>query len=65
MKGLKKLSAMQEATDTMLRDGKMLADATAKDVRHKLANMETVKDPSGCLMATSSVLPISGMVGIQ
>ena len=37
IKGMKNLSAMQEATDTMLRDGKMLADLAAKDVRAKLA----------------------------
>lgn len=35
MKGLKKLSAMQEAVDNALRDGKMLADAAAKDIRTK------------------------------
>lgn len=44
MKGLKKLAAMQEAVDNALRVGKMLADAVAKDVRHKLANMTTVKE---------------------
>lgn len=37
MKGLKKLSAMQEAVDTALRDGKFAADQAAKDVRAKLA----------------------------
>ena len=37
MKGLKKLSAMQEAVENALRDGKMLADSAAKDVRAKLA----------------------------
>jgi len=37
MKGLKKLSAMQEAVDTVLRDGKFAADAVAKDVRAKLS----------------------------
>ncbi len=37
MKGLKKLSAMQEAVDNALRNGKMLADSAAQDVRAKLA----------------------------
>jgi hypothetical protein len=37
MKGLKKLSAMQEAVDTALRNGKFEADTAAKDVRAKLA----------------------------
>jgi predicted phage-related endonuclease len=36
MKGLKKLSAMQEAADTALRDGIFTIDAIAKDVRAKL-----------------------------
>jgi len=37
IKGLKKLSAMQEAVDTALRDGIFAADQVAKDVRAKLA----------------------------
>lgn len=37
IKGLKKLSAMQEAVDNMLRDGKFDAEQVAKDVRAKLA----------------------------
>lgn len=37
MKGLKKLSAMQEAVDNALRDGKMMADSAAQDIRAKLA----------------------------
>lgn len=37
IKGLKKLSAMQEAVDTMLRDGKFAAEQVAKDVRAKLS----------------------------
>ncbi|MDP4112889.1 MAG: endonuclease [Bacillota bacterium] len=37
MKGLKKLSAMQDAVDTELANGKIEADAIAKDVRAKLA----------------------------
>jgi len=37
IKGLKKLSAMQEAIDTVLRDGKFAADNMAKDIRAKLA----------------------------
>lgn len=36
MKGLKKLSAMQDAVDTALRDGKFEAEQKAKDVRAKL-----------------------------
>ena len=36
MKGLKKLSAMQEAVDTALRNGKFEADQMAKDIRAKL-----------------------------
>lgn len=36
-KGLKKLSAMQEAVDNALRDAKMLADASAKKIRANLA----------------------------
>ena len=41
MKGLKKLSAMQEAVDTALRDGKYAAEQVAKDVRAKLAWIKT------------------------
>ena len=37
MKGLKKLSAMQDAVDTALANGKIAADAVANDVRAKLA----------------------------
>jgi len=37
MKGLKKLSAMQDAVDTALRDGKFAAAEAVKDVREKLA----------------------------
>lgn len=37
MKRLKKLSAMQEAVDTALRNGKFEADTIAKDLRDKLA----------------------------
>jgi hypothetical protein len=39
MKGLKKLSAMQEAVDTLSRDGIYEADQIAKDVRAKLSWM--------------------------
>lgn len=39
MKGLKKLSAMQDAVDTELANGKIASDAIAKDIRHKLSNM--------------------------
>lgn len=41
MKGLKKLSAMQEAVDTALRNGMFEADAVAKDIRAKLAWFKT------------------------
>lgn len=37
MKGLKKLSAMQDAVDTALANGKIEIEATAKDIRAKLA----------------------------
>lgn len=37
MKGLKKLSAMQDAVDTVLANGKIVANAVATDVRAKLA----------------------------
>ena len=37
MKGLKKLSAMQDAVNTALANGKIAADAVAKDIRGKLA----------------------------
>jgi putative phage-type endonuclease len=37
IKGLKKLSAMQDAIDTALANGKIAADTVAKDVRIKLA----------------------------
>lgn len=37
MKGLKKLSAMQEAVSTALRNGMFEADSAAKDIRAKLA----------------------------
>ncbi len=37
IKGKKKLSAMQEAVDTALRDAKFAADQEAKDIRAKLA----------------------------
>lgn len=37
MKGLKKLSAMQEAVDTVLRNAVFEADKVAKDIRAKLA----------------------------
>ena len=37
MKGLKKLSAMQDAVDTALRDGKFAADQVAKETRSRLA----------------------------
>lgn len=45
MKGLKKLSAMQEAVDNALRDGKMLADSAAQDVRNKLAWFNKTVEP--------------------
>lgn len=37
IRGLKKLSAMQEAVDTMLRDSKFAADRSAKGIRAKLS----------------------------
>lgn len=37
IKGLKSLASMQDALDTTLANGKIAADATAKDVRAKLA----------------------------
>lgn len=56
MKGLKKLSAMQEAVDTALRDGKFAAEQVAKDVRAKLSWCKESSAGFGFLFSDLSIL---------
>jgi putative phage-type endonuclease len=66
MKGLKKLSAMQEAVDTALRDGKFAAEQVAKDVRAKLAWCKESSAGFGFLFSDlSSLIANNGMEAFQ
>ena len=66
MKGLKKLSAMQDAVDTALRDGKFAADQVAKDVRAKLAWLRTSSAGFGFLFSDlSQLITSNGMEAFQ
>ena len=59
IKGLKKLSAMQDAVDSALANGKIEADATAKDVRAKLA--WCTENASGMSMLFPDLQALIGM----
>ena len=66
MKGLKKLSAMQEAVDTALRDGKFAAEQVAKDVRAKLAWCKESSAGFGFLFSDlSTLIANNGMEAFQ
>jgi len=66
IKGMKKLSAMQEAVDTALRDGKFSADQSAKDVREKLAWCKELSVGYGFLFSDlSQLIANNGMEAFQ
>jgi hypothetical protein len=66
IKGMKKLSAMQDAVDTALRDGKFSADQSAKDVREKLAWCKESSAGYGFLFSDlSQLIANNGMEAFQ